>query len=286
MPIDHDVLMALQLPEWRFRYEDRDILLYNLSVGMGCDPMDANELPFVFEQPGLRAIPTVATVLGGGSGVRRLDGVQLDWPRVLHGAQRVTLHRPIPPAGDLIGTARIAEVVDKGAGKGAIITLESETRLASGEPLYATQSTIFARGDGGCGGPPRSRFDPHPMPDRKPDLTHVTQTRPDQALLYRLNADRNPLHADPAFARQAGFTRPILHGLCSYGIACRAVLASVCAYDEAPIGGFDVRFTAPVFPGETIHTDIWVDDDIISFRCRVETRGIVSIDNGRCQLKA
>lgn len=285
MPIDHDDLMALEIPEWRFAYDDRDVILYNLGIGMGRDPLDARELPFVFEQPRLRAVPTVGTVLGGGSGVRVLADIDLDWPKILHGEQRMVLHGPIPPSGDLIVTAHIAEVVDKGASKGALISLQSETRLAGGDLLYTAHSTVFACGDGGCGGPAISRYAPHAVPTRAPDIVHVTQTRADQALLYRLNADRNPLHADPAFAARAGFPRPILHGLCSYGIACRAVLASVCDYDETRVGAFDVRFTAPVFPGETIHTDIWVDGDIVSFRCRVDAREIVAVDNGRCQLK-
>jgi acyl dehydratase len=115
-------------------------------------------------------------------------------------------------------------------------------------------------------------------------LVHVTETRADQALLYRLNGDRNPLHAEPEFAKRAGFPAPILHGLCSYGIACRAVLASVCGYDPARIKSFDVRCTSPVFPGETLHTDIWVDGQIVSFRSRVEARGITSLSNGRCAI--
>jgi acyl dehydratase len=286
MPVDYDALMALQLPEWRFSYGDKDVLLYNLSIGMGRDPTNPRELPFVFEHPQLRALPTVASILGGGSGARLLRDVDLDWQKVLHGEQRLTVHRPIPPAGELIGTAFIAEVTDKGIDNGATVTLKSEIRLASGERLYTNENTMFARGDGGCGGPRKSRLPRHSPPAREADLVHVTETRSDQALLYRLNADRNPLHADPDFAERAGFPRPILHGLCSYGIACRAVLTSVCDYDEARIGSFDCRFTAPVFPGETIHTDIWIDEDVVSFRCRVEARSIVSIDNGRCRLVA
>ena len=147
-------------------------------------------------------------------------------------------------------------------------------------------NTIFARGDGGFGGPTGPVIEVHQLPNRAPDLRHVTETRLDQALLYRLNGDRNPLHADPELAKRAGFKAPILHGLCSYAIACRAVLATVCDYDPTRIASFDVRFTSPVFPGETIVTEIWVDGDVVSFRSLVEARGVVSINNGKCLLRS
>jgi len=152
----------------------------------------------------------------------------------------------------------------------------------TGEKLCTLGGTIFARGDGGFGGPSKSAAVLHVIPERKPDIVHVFETRRDQALLYRLNGDRNPLHAQPEFAKRGGFPAPILHGLCSYGVACRAVLASVCDYDPARMKSFDVRFTSPVFPGETIATDIWVDGEVVSFRSRVEARGITSLNNGRC----
>ena len=281
MPFTYDDVIGLCVEDVQFSYTDTQMLLYNISIGMGRDPGDARELPFVFEQPALQVVPTAAAVLGGG-GANLLGGVAIDWTRLLHGEQRLTCHRPLPPAADLVGTTRIAEIVDKGPDKGAIITVAMEVKLAGGEPLYTMENVIFARGDGGCGGPSSSAAVPHRVPDREPDLVHVSETRRDQALLYRLNGDRNPLHADPGFAAKGGFPAPILHGLCSYGIACRAVLASVCDYDPGRIRSFDVRFTSPVYPGETIHTDLWIDDDLVSFRCRVEERDGVSIDNGRC----
>ncbi|MFV8817904.1 MaoC/PaaZ C-terminal domain-containing protein [Haliea sp. E17] len=283
MPFTYDEIIAKRADDVPFSYTDTQMLLYNLSVGMGRDPYDEQELPFVFEKPALQVLPSAAAVLGGG-GASILSSVDIDWNKLLHGEQRLQMHRTIPASAELLGTTRISEVVDKGAAKGAIVTLEMDVRLASGEPLYTMENVIFMRGNGGCGGPDKSAKTPHTLPERAPDLVHVSETRPDQALLYRLNGDRNPLHAQPAFAERAGFPRPILHGLCSYGIACRAVLASVCAYDPARIRSFDVRFTSPVYPGETIHTDIWVDGDTVSFRCRVEERDIVLINNGRCEL--
>jgi acyl dehydratase len=283
MPIDYDDLIARRTPERRFSYTDTQVMLYNLSVGMGRDPLDEKELPYVFELPALKAVPTAVTVLGGGGGDGGLlAGVDINYFKVLHGEQRITLHRPLPPSAEVVGSSRISEITDKGADKGATIGMMSEVRLASGEPLYTSESVIFARGDGGFGGPSKSAAVLHEIPARKPDIVHVTETRRDQALLYRLNGDRNPLHAQPEFARRGGFLAPILHGLCSYGIACRAVLASVCDYDPARMKSFDVRFTSPVFPGETISTDIWVDGEVVSFRSRVEARGITSLNNGRC----
>lgn len=285
MTLNYDDLMSRRADDIAFSYNDTRTLLYNLSVGMGRDPANEKELAYVFERPELQVVPSCATVLGGGN-AGLLAEVPIDWPRVLHGEQRLTCHRPIPAAADLIGSSRISEVTDKGAEKGATITTTIDVRLASGEPLYSMDNVIFARGNGGFGGPSKSKAELHVVPDRRPDLTHVTETRPDQALLYRLNGDRNPLHAEPAFARRAGFPGPILHGLCSYGIACRAVLAAVLDYDAARMKSFDVRFTSPVFPGETIHTDIWVDGDVVSFRSRIEARGVTSINNGRCLIRA
>jgi acyl dehydratase len=285
MAIDYDDLISRKSPERAFSYTDTQVMLYNLGVGMGRDPLDAKELPFVFELPALQAVPSVVTVLGGG-GYNILEGVQFNWHKILHGEQRITIHRPLPPSANCIGRSWISEVIDKGADKGAVVTMAGETRLETGELLYASESVMFARGDGGFGGPSESKAVPHVMPTREPDMVHTTETRRDQALLYRLNGDRNPLHASPEFARIAGFPAPILHGLCSYGIACRAIIASVLDYDATRIRNFDVRFTSPVFPGETIKTDIWVDGEVVSFRCRVEARGVTSLNNGRCVIRA
>lgn len=285
MSLDYKDLITRRSPERAFSYTDTQVLLYNLSVGMGRDPGEPRELPFVFERPALAAVPTVATVLGAG-GANILGDVPIDWNKVLHGEQRLSVHRAIPPTANVLGTTWISEVVDKGADKGAVISVTSEVRLASGEPLWTTENVIVARANGGFGGPARSRLVPHVLPERAPDCVHVTETRPDQALVYRLNGDRNPLHADPEFARRAGFPAPILHGLCSYGLACRALLATVCAYDPTRIRSFDVRFTSPVFPGETVHTDIWVDGDIVSFRVRVAARNVTALNNGRCIVNA
>lgn len=282
MAINYDHLMSLKSEGDRFRYTDRETMLYAIGIGMGRDPYDENELPFVFEKGGLKTVPSMATVLAR---IPLLKDCGYDYSKVVHGEQRLTLHRPLPPEGELIADSRVTAAYDKGPGKGAVICTETKVRLASdGAPLFTQASTTFARGDGGFGGPAGSGPEPHRLPERKPDLTLSLETRKDQALLYRLNGDRNPLHADPELAKRVGFPVPILHGLCTYGTACRAVLQAVCKYDHRKITGFDVRFSAPVYPGEHIVTDMWVDGAVVSFRCRVPERDVTVINNGKCTL--
>jgi acyl dehydratase len=277
--------MGLKRAGDRFSYGDRETMLYALGIGMGRDPLDENELAYVFERPGaaLKTVPSFATVLAR---VPLLKDCGFDYTKVVHGEQRLKLHRTLPPAGELIADARVTEAYDKGAGKGAVIYTETTVRSAAdGQPVYTLLSVTFARGDGGFGGPAGSGPAPHALPARAPDGSVTLETRKDQALLYRLSGDRNPLHADPVLARRVGFRAPILHGLCTYGTACRALLKEVAAYDHTRITGFDVRFSAPVYPGESIATDYWVDGKVVSFRCRVpERENAVVINNGRCML--
>ena len=282
MVLNYDRLMALKRDGDRFRYTDRETMLYAIGIGMGRDPLDANELPYVFEEPALKTVPTLAAVLAR---VPLLKDSGYDYSKVLHGEQRLTLHRSLPPEGELIASARVTAAYDKGPGKGAVIYTETVARFAAdGQPMFTLGSTTFARGDGGFGGPSGSGPAPHALPERSPDQSVTLETRKDQALLYRLSGDRNPLHADPQLAWRVGFSAPILHGLCTYGIACRAILKTAAAYDHTRIRGFDVRFSAPVYPGESIATDIWVDGKVVSFRCRVPDRDVVVISNGRCEM--
>jgi acyl dehydratase len=285
MALNYEHLMGLKREGDRFKYGDRETMLYALGIGMGADPLDRNELPYVFEQPALKTVPSMATVLAR---VPLLKDCGYDYTKVVHGEQHLTLHRSLPPEGELVASARVTAAYDKGAGKGAVIYTETVARSAAdGKPTFTLVSSTFARGDGGFGGPAGSGPPPHAIPGRKPDATTILPTRKDQALLYRLNGDRNPLHSDPELAKRVGFRAPILHGLCTYGVACRAILKEVAAYDHAKITGFDVRFSAPVYPGESIATDFWVDGAVVSFRCRVPERdNIVVINNGRCMLAA
>jgi acyl dehydratase len=283
MALNYEKLMGLKRDGERFGYSDRETMLYAVGIGMGGDPLDRDELPYVYEQPALKTVPSMATVL---TRIPLLKDCGFDYTKVVHGEQRLTLHRPLLPEGELIASARVTEAYDKGAGKGAVIYTETVARSAAdGQPMYTLLSVTFARGDGGFGGPSGAGPAPHALPDRKPDATVTLATRKDQALLYRLNGDRNPLHADPELAKRVGFPVPILHGLCTYGVACRAVLQEVVAYDHTRITGFDVRFSAPVYPGESIATDLWVEGRTVSFRCRIPARAdVVAISNGRCTL--
>lgn len=283
MAVTLDQLMSIRVEDTRFSYGDRESMLYALGIGMARDPLDIRELPFAFEgEGGPRTIATMATVLTQFTAMKTSG---IDYTKVLHAEQRLTMHRPLPPAAEIVADYRVVGVVDKGVEKGLFVFTETRVRTpADGQPLFTARGTMMARGDGGIGGSGMIAPTAHTVPDRAPDHVVSLTTRPDQALLYRLSGDRNPLHSSPALAAQVGFRQPILHGLCTYGIACRAILASVCDYDHSRIGEFNVRFSSPVFPGETIITDIWVDSTIVSFRCRVPERDIVAIDNGVCTL--
>ena len=282
MAIDYDDLMAREVKDMPYSFGDRETMLYALGVGMGEDPMDEAELDYVFEK-NLKTVPTMAALFGQGSSL--LQGAGINHTLVVHGEQRVALKKPIPAECDMLVDSRVAGAFDKGE-KGAIIVMETTAReKSSGDVISIATSGIFARGDGGFGGPREGAPQPHSIPDRAPDEVCELKTKPDQALIYRLSGDRNPLHADPEFADAAGFPRPILHGLCTYGVACRAVLKTLCDYDHTKIAGFDARFSAPVFPGETVVTEMWVDGKTVSYRCRLKERDAVVINNGRCELR-
>lgn len=282
MAIDYDHIMSLKSEGEKFSYTDRDTMLYALGVGMSRDPLNLQELNFTYEK-NLKTIPTMGTVIAWGAGPLRDSGI--NFVMVVHGEQRLTLHKPLPPQADIIADSRVTGAYDKGADKGALIVTETVIREATGgDKLCTLSSTIFARGDGGFGGPSEGAPAPHPLPERAPDGTLEADTRRDQALLYRLSGDRNPLHADPEFAKAAGFPAPILHGLCTYGSCCRVILGGLLDYDHTRITGFDVRFSAPVFPGETILVDYWRDGNVISFRARLKEREALVINNGKCTI--
>jgi acyl dehydratase len=284
MPVTYEGLMSLRSDGDVFTYGDRETMLYALGVGMGRDPMNEAELRYVYEND-LKTLPTLASVIAWGQ--RTIGQAGINYLMVVHGEQRLTMHKPLPSAATIISDERVVAAVDKGAGKGALIYTEKVIRLKdTNEKLCTVGGTIFARGDGGFGGPTTGGPEPHAIPERTADAVCETDTRVDQALLYRLSGDRNPLHSDPKIAKMAGFPRPILHGLCSYGTACRAVLKTICDYDHTMITGFDVRFSAPVFPGETIVTEMWKDGNVVSFRSKVKERDVVVLNNGKCTLKS
>ena len=282
MPIDYDLLMGTRMVDKPTGYDDRDTMFYALSVGFGNNPQDEAELPFVFEGRSLKTVPTMASILTPGDLLADCDW---DYSRVVLGQQKLELYRSLPTTGNLLTDSQVVSVVDKGPDIGALVHVESQVRLAKDDTALANVgSTVVARGDGGFGGPSEGGPKRHEMPRRDPDMACDLATRSEQALFFRLCRDRNPLHADPIVARRVGYDKPIMHGLATYGIACRAILKTICNYDHTLISGFDARFTAPVYPGEVITTEMWQDRNIISFRCIAKTRESIVLDNGKCTL--
>jgi acyl dehydratase len=285
MAIDYEKLLALKIPDAEHTYGEKDTMLYALGVGLGHDPTDRQQLDFVYEK-NLKALPTFACLLGyPGFWVRDLD-TGIDWVKIVNGEQGFTLNSPVKPRGTVVGRTRILEVIDKGEGKGAVVYTERKiTDKASGQLVATVTQTTFCRADGGFGGPPRESPPSHKLPERAPDLVCDLGTRPEMALIYRLSADLNPLHADLDVAKAAGFQRPILHGLGTFGVVGHALLKSACGYDPSRMTAMSGRFSAPVFPGETIRTEIWRDGNIVSFRALVSERNIVAMTNGRAEIK-
>ena len=291
MPIYYPDILEEQSEARTFAYTDRDVMLYALGIGMGDDPLDAAELSFVYEK-GLKVVPTAVTVLHAAVGPPQMKGrrpdhrlTNVNYTLVVHGEQKVELHRPLPTSGTFTTQTRTVGAYDKGAGKGALIVKETAWTDSAGQKVATLTGTVFARGDGGFGGPSDGGPQPHAVPDRSPDKTAEFRTRPGQALLYRLNGDRNPLHSDPEVAKLAGFDRPILHGLCTYGITCRAVLKEIVDYAPGQILSHQARFSAPVLPGDTIAVDLWRDADVVSFEARAKERGVTVIKNGKVVLR-
>jgi acyl dehydratase len=281
MPIIHEQLMNFPIPEVRQALRWQDCALYALSLGCGQDPMDESELRFVTEGPAMRALPTMAVVLGYPGFWLADPATGVDALRLVHGEQAVEIHAPLPVEGEVIGRSRVTAIVDRGAGKGALLYTERVILdAATGAKLATLEQTTFLRGDGGYGGPSGPVRKPAPEPEGEPAIVLDLPTRPEIALLYRLNGDHNPLHSDPGVAAKAGFPRPILHGLATFGVVGRALLKAVCGGDPARFGRMACRFSAPVYPGETIRTEIWRQPDRIAFRARIVERDVVVVGYG------
>jgi acyl dehydratase len=272
VPIDPAVALGAQLPAEDFSWTASDVLLYHLALGAGVDPVDPRELRYTVEDD-LQVLPTFAVV---AQTVHRFEppaveypGISIDLAKVLHGTQRIDVHRPLPVDGKARATARVKGVYDKGSA--AVVETETVVTDLDGEPIWTNTSSIFARGEGGFGGE-RGPSGPPPPPDRAPDAVLVTSTAPQQALWYRLLGDRNPLHSHPDFAAQAGFPRPILHGLCTYGMVCKAVVDAELGGEVGRVAGYGVRFAGVVFPGETLRTSVWRTDGRLVLATTVDER--------------
>jgi len=284
MAIDYETLMNWKIPEVEQVLSKRDTMLYALGTGLGADPMDEQQLRFVYEK-NLAALPTMAIVLGYPGPWHRTGNTGIDGSKVVHGEQAFRIHRPLPVEGTVVGHTRVTGVFDKGEGRGALILTETEVRSkVSGASICSLASTTFARANGGFGGPSGPLKEPHAAPKRAPDLVCDLPTLPQAALIYRLSGDYNPLHAEPEYAKRAGFKMPILHGRCTFGVAGHAILRSCCDYDPTRLVSMEGRFSAPVYPGETIRTEIWRDGNVVSFRSLVAARDAVVLNGGRAEI--
>ncbi|MFI5046540.1 MAG: MaoC/PaaZ C-terminal domain-containing protein [Acidimicrobiia bacterium] len=286
MPIDPDAVNTAPGPPTEYSWTSKDALLYAVGVGAGSIDATGFELEFTTENSTdvpQRVLPTFAVI--GGMGARPPSFGTFNPAMLVHGEEQIQLHREIPPSGTALIEGRITAVYDKGSA--AVVWAESTAvDQASNEPLFTTRHSMFIRGEGGFGGDRGPSGPKNVAPDRDPDHVVTYTTRPDQALLYRLSGDRNPLHSDPKFAALGGFDRPILHGLCTFGFTGRALLHMLCSSDPSRFAGMDARFSAPVLPGDELTVKMWVvADGEAVFRTERE-RGEVVIDQGRCTYTA
>lgn len=287
MAIDPDVLL-----NWRFapveqHIHPRDCALYALSLGITADDaLDDAQLRYVYERD-LAAFPTMAAIIGHPGSWQEDARSGVTHAQVVHGEQGLHLYRSLPVGGRVTAYNRIVDVVDKGAGRGALIYLERElVDNASGEPLALVTTTVFARADGGFGRSGRREQKLRDMPASVADVLFHWKVPLNAALLYRLCGDYNPLHADPVIARSAGFPRPILHGLCTYGIAGRAIVASFCGYAPSGLASLDARFSGPVFPGDTLRVEMWRSAGEVLFRVIAEERKVLVLNFGHAELRS
>ncbi|MES2536855.1 MAG: MaoC/PaaZ C-terminal domain-containing protein [Pseudomonadota bacterium] len=283
MGISLESLLAVKLADKTHTYTEKDVILYALGIGLGSDPTDEDQLRFVYEE-NLIPLPTLPVVLGA-TRIRDLD-LGINYLKTVHGEQAIVLHKLPPISGTVITRSRINGVLDKGVDKGAVILLRRDVSdQATGDLIATIDMTLFARGDGGLGSsmaaPPASRA----IPDRPADFTCDMPTLPQAALIYRLSGDMNPLHATPAVARQAGFDRPILHGLATYGVVAYAVVKTLCGNDPARLGSLSGRFSAPVFPGEIISVQMWREKDGVCIQATVAERNVVVLNNGFAEIR-
>ncbi|VVE50175.1 MaoC family dehydratase [Pandoraea terrigena] len=291
MAINPTHLLARQFPRLDHAYSQRDTQLYALGLGLGEDPLDPAQLRYVYEGrdgESLRAMPTMANVMAYPGFWAREPDTGITWQKIVHAEQEIRLNAPLPVSGTVTGATRITGLWDRGHDKGAFLQQTREiTDAGTGRPLATVVQLSLLRGDGGFGdggsdGVPPA---PHAMPDGEPDHVCELSTPAQLALIYRLSGDLNPLHADPAVAAAAGFARPILHGMALMGVAAHAVLRAVIDYDDSRFAGMRVRFTGPVWPGDTLRTQMWVRGAEVSLRVTAVERNVVVLNHARVDLR-
>ncbi len=283
MPVDPAKAVGCVLPESKGEWNQDNVILYHLGVGAGVPATDPNELAYTYEG-NLKVLPSygVIPVSGALGSMAGIPGVDINFALVLHGEQDLEIRKTIPTQARVVHKSRVADIFDKG--KAALIILEVETAEEGGDTLFVNRFSIFARGEGGFGGESGPKAG-NQAPDRAPDYQAESKTMPQQALLYRLNGDKNPLHADPEFAKMGGFDTPILHGLCSYGVVCKAVVDTVFGGDTTKVGRYQARFAGVVFPGETIVTSMWKEGDKILVEAKTKERDTPVITNAAITIR-
>jgi len=284
MPIDPEKALGAELPARPGEWDQDRVILYHLGVGAGARATDPRELEYTYEKnlkvlPSFAVIPVFSAVGGGGP----IPGLEYNPAMLLHGEQDLELHKVIPTQAKVSTSGRVAAIYDKK--KAAVVVLEMATKDESGDTLFVNRFSMFIRGEGGFGGDPGPKAGNLP-PERDPDLVVESPTLPQQALLYRLCGDKNPLHADPEFSKRGGFDVPILHGLCSYGVVCKAVVDHALGGDTAKVARYRVRFAGVVYPGETIVTSMWREGDRIVLQAKTKERDAAVITNAAITVRS
>ena len=284
MPIDPSKALGYEMQGGVTEYTEDQVILYHLGLGAGVPPTDPNELEYTYEGK-LKVLPSfgVIPVFGSLGGIASVPGMEFNPVMLLHGEQDIQIHKPLPVRQKVESSARVAEIWDKG--KAALVVVEATTNNEQGEKLCTNRFSLFLRGEGGFGG----ESGPAPgnaRPERDPDLVAESPTLPQQALLYRLSGDKNPLHADPEFAKMAGFDQPIIHGLCSFGVACKAVVDTALGGDVTKVARYQVRFAGVAFPGETLVTSMWREGDKILLETKTKERDSNVLTNAAVTVKS
>lgn len=280
MIIDPDYLLNREFPTVTESYTENDCILYALGVGMGMDPMDEEALRFVYEED-LKVMPSQPVAMAHPGFWASENDIGLDWVKILHLGQELIFHQPLPTSGTVKATTRFTDIFDRGKRLGAQLNTERIVMdAATDQPLCSVITSVLARGDGGFGGERKATPKSDPIPSRDPDKLCDLATSTQQALLYRLSGDHNPLHVLPKIAQDAGFKSPILHGLSTMGVMTHALLKTCCDYEPERFRHLRLRFSAPVYPGETIRTEIWEEGEHIAFRCKSVEQDKVVINNG------
>jgi len=283
MPIDPKKALGAQLGEGKYTWTKDQVILYHLGVGAGVPPTDRGELEYTYEK-NLKVLPSygVIPVFGAMGGLGSTPGLSFNFAMLLHGEQDIEIHQPIPTEATVTSSGRIAEIWDKG--KAALLVMEVKTRDEAGKPLFTNRFSLFLRGEGGFGGESGPKAG-NEAPARAPDGVISSTTLPQQALIYRLSGDKNPLHADPDFAKMGGFDKPIIHGLCSYGVVCKAIVDKVLGGDVTKVARYQARFAGVFFPGETMVTSIWREGKQLLLASKSKERGTPVLSNAAITLR-